>query len=71
MRIFKERESGQPAIQNPIARGKKSDVVLTGKTWENAWKHDINVPIVDIKFAPKSVGLVLSVACADGSVRFF
>eukprot|EP00354_Favella_ehrenbergii_P010473 CAMPEP_0170454656 /NCGR_PEP_ID=MMETSP0123-20130129/2835_1 /TAXON_ID=182087 /ORGANISM="Favella ehrenbergii, Strain Fehren 1" /LENGTH=118 /DNA_ID=CAMNT_0010717441 /DNA_START=354 /DNA_END=710 /DNA_ORIENTATION=+ len=61
-------------MSNPMNRGKRSDIVLTGKTWERAWKYDINAPIVDIKFAPKfvgTVGPVLSVACADGSVRFF
>ena len=36
-----------------------------------AWKTDINHPIEDIKFAPKSEDLVLAVAAADGSVRFF
>ena len=54
-----------------MMRGKNRDVVLTGRTWDMAWKTDINAPIEDIKFAPKSVGLILSVACADGSVRFF
>ena len=36
-----------------------------------AWKYDINAPVEDIKFAPKSLGLVLAVACSDGSIRFF
>ena len=52
-------------------RGKKIDVVLTGRQWDMAWKYDINAPIEDIKFAPKSLGLVLAVACSDGSIRFF
>ena len=44
---------------------------MTGRIWDNAWKTDINAPIEDIKFAPKSLGLVLAVACSDGSVSFF
>lgn len=31
----------------------------------------MNSQIRDIKFAPKHVGLVLAVACTDGTVKFY
>lgn len=49
----------------------KSDVVLTGRVWEQELVLVINKPIRDIKFAPKSFGPVLAVADAEGSISFF
>ena len=70
--IYKEREEGSVSYRKTGPNKKIiKNVVLTGRTWEGAWQTYINAPISDIKFAPKSMGLVLAVACADGSVRFF
>jgi len=70
--VYEERGKSIEATSAPANRNnKKSDMVATGRTWRQIWQTDINAPIEDIKFAPKSSGLVLSVACADGSVRFF
>lgn len=46
-------------------------MVFTGRKWDEVGKIDLNAPIQDIKFAPKSLSLVLAVACTDGVVSLF
>ncbi len=44
---------------------------MTNRVWNLIWQFNNDAPISDIKFAPKSVGLVLSVASEDGKIKFF
>ena len=50
----------------------KKDTVNIKTSWEQIWlNNNSNQQVRDIKFAPKFNGLVLSVACADGVVKFY
>ena len=68
--VFKEKEVSD---QKPrMMQKNKKDTVNIKTSWEQIWlNNNSNQQVRDIKFAPKFNGLVLSVACADGVVKFY
>ena len=55
-----------------LHKNNKKDIVSIKTSWEQIWlNNNSNQQVRDIKFAPKFNGLVLSVACADGVVKFY